>query len=538
MKQLFISMMIFICFPGMASGQGSTPLFLLQDSIVGISYVTGQPITATRYVTSEKIFRRHWDGVSDNLLLELRESNKKGTSFKNEGMLNMIDLKTKDKKWSRKLNYNSSEVKQLDSYYFLSEKNKNLCINPETGDVLWENKCEFYFIDPFLNIGIGYPVQSMSNKLSAVDLSTGNELWTKNIDRTFGWNDAYMLNDSLLLISVNGIYAIHLVNGMGWTYKANTTKKEIGKMVGVNALGLILGVLTGTYMYQTQPDVASDMVSNILIDPYENVVLASRDRISRIGNSGNILWTTPLPEKITSKSSLFLVDSVVYMINRGYAQYNGGFSMIGDPYLAAFDLNSGDQLYLTIIPEKKEFIRNYQVVDDMLFLVFEDKIASYLLSNGTLITERAIELQKDERLDAFIESGIYWKRNDFVFTDLTSDFSNYNLMMTSEGRVFVLTDSLETFITYGKEDVFHKTIDDPQYTLITNNDSDFIVLDNADNPVATFKASPDMFLNQNKLYSFDKDSFWEVNLNQLYQAPSIWQSIFKQVSKFIPVPHD
>lgn len=522
MKQLFIYMMMCLCSFGVASGQGSTHLFLLQDSIVGISYVMGQPITATRYVTPEKIFRWHWDGVSDNLLLELRGSNKKGTSFKNEGTLNMIDLETKDKKWSRKLNYNSSEVKQHGSYYFLSDKKKNMCLDPETGDVLWENKSEFYFIDPSLNIGVGYPVQSVSNKLSAVDLSNGNELWNRDIDRTFGWNDAYMLNDSILLISVNGIHAIDLVNGRGWTYKASTTKKEVGKMVGINALGLILGVLTGVYTYQTQPDVASDMVSNILIDPYENVVLASRDQISRIDHSGNILWTTPLPGKITSKSSLFLVDSVVYMINRGYAQYNGGFSMIGDPYLAAFDLHSGNQLYFTIIPEKKEFIRNYQVVNDMLFLVFEDKIASYLLSNGTFIAERAIELQKDERLDAFIESGIYWRQNESVFTDLTSDFSNYNLMMTSEDRVFVLTDSLETFVTYGKEDLYHTTAENSQYALITNNDSDFIVLDDSDNPLATFKASPNMFLDYDKLYFFDNDSFWEVNFNQLYQAPSLW----------------
>lgn len=535
MKRVFISMMISICFFGMASGQERAHLFSLEDSIVGLSYATGRPITATRYVTPEKIYKWHWDGVSDNLLLELRESNKKGTSFKNEGTLNMIDLETKDVKWVRKVNYNSSEIKPYGAYYFLAEKKKNLCLDPETGDVLWENKSDFYFIDPFLNIGVGYPVQSMSDKLTAVDLSNGNELWSKSIDRTFGWNDAYMLNDSILLISVNGIHAVNLANGRGWTYKANTTKKEVGKMIGVNALGIILGVLTGTYMYQTQPDVASDMVSNLLIDPFGNVVLASRDRISRVDRSGNILWYTLLPEKITSKSSLFLLDSVVYMINRGHAQYNGGFSMIGDPYLAAFDLNSGNQLYLTAIPEKKEFIRNYQVINDMLFLVFEDKIASYLLSNGTLITEKAIELQKNEHLDAFVESGIYLRRSDSVFTEMTSDFSNYNLMKTSEDRIFVLTDSLETFITYGKEDLFYKMIDNPRYTFVSNNDSDFIVLDGSDNPLAAFKAFPDMFLDYDNLYFFDNQSFWEVNLDQLHPPRPIWESILQRVSVFIPV---
>lgn len=535
MKRVFILMLIPVCFLGIAFGQTSTQLFSSEDSVAGMSYKTGLPVTATRYMTPAKIYRWHWDGDSDNLLLELRESNKKGTSFKNGGTINMIDLATKELKWVREVNYNSSELKQQGSHYFLTDKKKNLCVHPETGKVLWENKNDFYFIDPYLNIGIGYPIQSVSNKLTAVDLSNGRELWSMNLDRTFGWNDAYMLNDSVLLISVNGIRAVNLANGAGWTYKAITTKKEIGKMIGVNAVGLLLGVLTGVYTYQTQPDVASDMVSNILIDPDDQTILASRDRISRIDNAGNVLWTTPLPEKITSKSSLFLVDSVVYMINRGYAQYNGGFSMIGDPYLAAFDLNTGNQLYLTLIPEKKVFIRNFQVVNDMLFLVFQDKIVSYQLSNGTMIKEKVPELQKGEYLDAFVESGIYWKRNDTVFSDMVSDFSNYNLVKTSEDRVFVMTDSLETVFAYGKEDLYHTTAENPQYALITSNDSDFIVLDSSNNPVAALKASPDMFLNWDKLYFFDKDSFWEIDLSQLDQSASIWQSIFKQVSRFIPV---
>jgi outer membrane protein assembly factor BamB len=523
----------------MVSGQVSTRLFSLKDSIIGASHATGLPVTATRYIAPGKIDKWHWDGVSDNLLLELRELDKKGLSFKNEGTLNMIDLKTKDVKWTQKVNYNSSDVKQFGNYYFLTDKKKNLRLDPETGNALWESRCEFYFIDPALNIGIGYPVQSMSNKLSAIDLSNGSVLWNKEIDRTFGWNDAYMLNDSMLLISVNGIHGIDLASGSGWAYKAKTSKKEIGKMVGINILGIIFGILTNTYFYQSRPDAVSDMISNLLIDPDGNILLASRDRISRIDHSGNILWTTPLPEKITSKSSLFLIDSVVYMINRGYAQYNGGFSMIGDPYLAAFDLVSGNQLYLTIIPEKKEFIRNYQVIDDMLFIVFEDKITSYLLSNGTFIKEKTVELQKDEDLDAFVEAeGIYLKRSNAVFTGLSSDFSNYNPIKTSEGRIFILNDSLDTFITFGKEDLFYKMIDNPQYTFVSNNDSDFIVLDGSDNLLATFKAFPEMFLRDGKLYSFDNDSFWEINLNQLHQSPSIWESVFKQVSRFVPILHD
>ena len=534
MKRRLIAIIALFCFLRVIIAQTSTQLFSINDSTVGTSSVTGLPLATIRYMAGGKISGWHWDGFSDNLLLELKESNDKEASFKNSGILEMVDLKTKEVKWNRPMNYTSSEVRQQGNYYFLSEKKKNFCLHPQTGNVLWENRNEFYFVDPFLNIGIGYPLQSMSNKLTAIDLTTGKELWKKRINRSSGWNDAYMLNDSILLISVDGIKAINLATGNGWSHKANTTRKEIGKMVGINLFGIIMGMFTGLYVYQAQPDVSSDMVSNMLIDPYENTILASKDQISRIDSSGKTVWSTSLPKKKTSKSSLFLIDSTVYMINRGYAQYNGNFSMIGDPYLASFDLESGKQLYLTSIPEKKEFIRNFQVVNNKIFVVFEEKIVSYSLNDGVRTAEKVLELEEGEYLDSFVESGIYCKGNDPFFKELASEFYNYNLMMTSKDRIFVLTDNLETVLIYGKNDLYYKKASNPQYTLISKNDSDFIVLDNSDKSVATLKASPDMFLHHDKLYFLNKDSFSEVDLDQLHQSPSLWQSIFKDIIKFMP----
>lgn len=533
MKKLLV-IILSVHISGMLSGQTNTSLIVWNDSIVGTSFKTGLPVTATRYVAPGKIYQWHWDGASENLLLELRETNKKGTAFLNVGTLTMIDLESKDVKWTRKINYNTSQLNQQGNYYFLTN-NKNQRLDPETGNTLWEGKLDFYFIEPQLNIGLGYPILSTSNKLSAVDLANGRLLWEKKIDRTYGWDDAYMLNDSILLIAVNGFHAINLLNGKEWNYKAKTTKEEIGKMIGVNLVGMLFGALTDSYFYQDQPDVASDMSSNLLIDPDGHILHASRDKISRIGTQGNILWSNPLPEKITSSSSLLLIDSVVYLINRGYAQYNGEFAMIGDPYLAAFNLENGKGKYLIRIPEKKEFIRHYQVINDMLFILFEDKIATYRLSDGSFIKESKLTLQKKEELDAFIQpEGIYLKQNDRLFTDLADDFGNYNLIKTTGGRVFVMNDSLETFITLDNEELFYKIIDNPQYTLISQNDTDYVVLDASDRAQASFTGSANMFLRDNLIFFFNDDTLFEIDLDQLHLTSSIWHPIFKQVSRYLP----
>lgn len=502
-----------LCFTLCSNAQNAiNNFFITKDTVIGKTF-DGNDIVVKCYKPQHKIYQWHWDGFSDNLLLELRQTNKKGTSFRNEGSIAMIDLNNKSVKWSRNINYNNSETKQQGKYLFFSEKKKNFCLDPETGNVFWENKNNLYFIDPKLNIGVGYPVQSISNNLSAIDLSNGNTLWTKPVDRTRGWDDAYMLTDSVLLVAVNGIQALDLPTGNGWSYKAATSQKKIGQMVAANAAGILLGVLTGTVMYQTSPDEVTEMVSNMLIDEGNSIVLASRDMISRVGNSGEILWSTPLPEKFTSKSSLFLKDSAVYMINRGYAFYNGGFSMVGDPYLAAFNINDGSRRYLTMIPEKKEFIRNFQVINDMLFLVFENRIATYSLTDGSLLTEKIVGLEKGEQLDAFVESGIYVLQGDSTFMDMAAAYPEQNLIMTSGNRVISLTDSLETLITYDKKDVFEKTIDNGTYTLLTNDEKEFIVCDFSGKPMMKFQASPNMFMTNNKLYAFDKELFWELDLD-------------------------
>ena len=504
---------LFLCFTVYINAQRTADgFFVTKDTVIGKAF-DGNDIVARCYQPQHKIYRWHWDGFSDNLLLELRQTNKKGTSFKNEGSVVMIDLGDKSVKWSRNVNYNNSETNQQGKYLFLSEKKKNLCLDPETGNVLWENKNDFYFIDPKLNIGVGYPLQSMSNNLSAVDLSNGNILWSKPVDRTHGWDDAYMLTDSTLLIAVNGVQALEMTTGNGWSYKAATSQKKIGKMIAINAAGILLGILTGTAMYQTSPDEVTEIGSNMLIDEENTIVLASRDMISRIGNTGEVSWSTPLPEKITSKSSLFLKDSVIYMINRGYAFYNGGFSTVGDPYFAAFNLNDGTQRYLNMIPEKKEFIRNFQVINDVLFLVFENKIVTYSLADGSLLTEKIIGLEKGERLDTFVESGIYALQGDSTFMDLAAAYPEQNLIMTSENRVISLTDSLETLITYDKKDVFKKTIDNGNYKFLTNDEKEFTVCDYSGKALMKFRASPNMFMRNNKLYAFDKDLFWELSLS-------------------------
>jgi outer membrane protein assembly factor BamB len=553
-------------------------LFAANDSTIGTSYTTGLPVAATRHVVNGKLFKWHWDGYSNNLLLELKEPGHREGSFRNRGSLNMVDMKTKRVEWSRPTNFNSSETKLMGEYCFHAERKTNHRLHPETGEVMWKNRNEFYFIDPMLQIGVGYPLQSLSNTLTAVDLTTGKELWKKKVNRQSGWDDAYMLNDNTLLISVDGIHAINLTNGRGWRYKASTSHKEIGKMIGFNAINVIFALLFDVYFWQNEPNAYSDMVSNMLIDPHENIILASKDRITKVDRSGKVQWSTPLPEKKTSKSSIFLIGSRIFMINRGHALYNRGFTTKGTPYFAAFELQSGKRLFLETITQNNEFIHTFQAVNDQLFVAFEGRIAAFSLSDGSKLTEKPLALHDGESLDQFIHSGMYLqgergeemngkgigngkengqgngrenskegevshgnknRRGDGKvkqprFRELSSDYPNHNFITTSKGRLFVLTDDLDIVRVYDKADLYHEMTGNGRFTLLLNNGMDFTVIDDSAAPVGTIKASEELFINGEMLYFFDKDSFWEVDLTQFDQPLPLWHSIFKNLSRYMP----
>ncbi len=494
--------------------QSNAAFFTVKDTVTGKLH-DGKEILAKEYIAPEKIYEWNIYEPDNDLLLELRTTDKRGR-FRNKGALYAIKLDDKSIKWQRDIDYGNSETRYDNDFLLLYHKNRIHRLHPETGNSMWESKNDLYFIEPHLNIGLSYPIGNFSDRMSAIDMNTGAELWKQKLDRSYGWDDVYMYNDSLVLIAVNGIHGFNLHNGGNWHYEANTNRKDIGATIAKNVAGAVIGVLTGVVVYDPELDIATDMVSNIFIDPAGNIIQASRDKIASLTPQGDENWATPLPKNITSKSTLFLIDNTLYMINKGFAKYNGDFSMVGAPYFAAFNLSDGKQLYLNEIEEKRDFIRSFQVINNHLFLIFRNKIATYSLADGSFQKELIIEtLDKDEQLEEFFVKDIFVKQNDSLFTDLLHVNPELSYVRTDAYRVFGLNDNLELTETYNKEHIFHKTMEYGPFTFITNDDKTNIVLNENHEPVAELQTTSRMFIHGNKLYTIDKESIRETDLLQL-----------------------
>ena len=494
-----------------------TPQLLVRDTIVGTSSITGQPLVAQHFASPQKIAHWYWDGLSNNLLLELFVPNNDTKKIEHERLLAMFDLDNQHIKWSQLVNSNLTQVNLEGYHYFISDNKLTYRINPETGKRLWQNKNGFYFTHPQLNIGLGYPLKSFSNKLTAVDLTTGRNLWSTKVNRRDGWREVQMVNDSTVVILSDGITAINLVSAEVWRHKPKTRRTKTGKFLSRNLLAGLVAFFSGddeiaAMIAQDELEVISEMISNTATDEEGNIFLAGRDKLVKL-HEGKPVWQTALPKKKSSTSSIFLGDSLVYMINRGYGHYNDQFTTIGKPFVAGYDRELGRRRFLTYLEVDNDFVHTFQAVDDRLYAVVNNRLLAYSLADGVLLAEQVFNLPEGEVLDNFITGGYYRKAGNGLLRDIAAEHPQHHALTTSEGSLYVVTDDLEVMFFYDRKDMFRERISSEQFTLVDGERGQLVVLNHEGTQLAVVtRLADELFLHEGQLLFVGEEEVWVVDL--------------------------
>lgn len=160
-------------------------------------------------------------------------------------------------------------------------------------------------------MGLGYKFTQASGNnmhdLLGIDLNSGRTLWSRNVPRGGGWNDLFFLNDSTLMLVAGGLHSIHMKTGRGWSHMAVTAKEDYKGVAATNAVGLGVGLLTGTYFYRG-PNVVYDLVSNTIIDSLHIYIMHLKIILYvliyfRVGLFGKMI-----SQKILEVSRIFLFE--------------------------------------------------------------------------------------------------------------------------------------------------------------------------------------------------------------------------------------
>jgi outer membrane protein assembly factor BamB len=354
---------------------------------IGKNFITNNEIKTAELIFPEKIFKVYSDTATNLLTVQLRGLKQNGNR-KNNGTIVQYDMENNKVLWSKKIDYKASYISQYSKNIFLTRYDISYKLDIYSGDILWEIPSSIDFIDLEKEIAIALRSDGLgNNRLEGIDLKTGKKLWKRPISSNFGWSDHFFVNDSTLIVLADGLLQINIHTGKGWKYMTSVSSNE--------------NFGTGGYF------VLRNIISNPVIDS-ASIFLASKTQIAKIDSAeGTVIWKKIFPENLASKSNLFLNDSTIYMVNRGYALFGYASVLFGKPFIAAFDKKTGEQRYFTSISSKEMSILSFLRSEDEIYMVFKNKMAKYDVKSGELVLEKTFQTESLGDLKYFSNNRVF-----------------------------------------------------------------------------------------------------------------------------------
>jgi len=501
------------------------------EKVIGKNYKTNKDVKATEYFFPGRIVQSSFDTESEILKLQVRGTSRNGKRLNNTRTVAIFDLANKKLIWNRKIDLELL-LKGVDQegnviLYFFSPFWCRL--NIETGADQWETTNLLQYINSGRGIGIGSKSHSR-NILEGIDLKTGNQVWKNKERRLYSVINNFHLNDSVIVVTDGGgLHSIDLRDGSGWDYHTTTLATDYaGQLITLGvAIGLDIAFSLITRTQVSFPFSALGytnniwyLFSNVLVDS-RNIYFASSYEIARLSHDGQVKWKTPLPEKSVSGSSIFTRDNLLYMVNTGYARlsYGGSFYYdqvrCGTPFIAAFDIDSGKQLILSMLDRKTGRINDFKIHGDTLILVHNDRVTCYSMIHGLSITEKLFDTVTTGALSGFANNRSYY-RSDSVFTSIESTGMNKFYVSTQSGKTLLINEQLDILYTIDRSSLYIDYHEANGYKFLSRGE-ETIVIDNHNKEVAEIDASINSRPIGTRLYDIKDKSFIQIDINQLIQ---------------------
>lgn len=483
----------------------------------GKNFVDNSEIYGLEYVFPDRIHDIFLDTITGFLTVQTRGLSKDQKWLNNNGNIIQYDVKNQKVLWSKKIAYHTSNLQQYEQTMIYTAKNKSYCLDINNGNELWEVKNNIYLVNPINNIGMGYKFKNSTgytNDLEGIDLKNGNILWKRNLNREYGWNDVFYINDSTMIVVAAGLHAININTGKGWDYNTITGKKDYSGNAVANAFGVAAGLLTGTYAISTGHNLVRDLTSNTVIDS-SSIYFASKEQLAKIDKqSGEVVWKYPFPNDIASKSSIHVNDSVVFMLNKGMAFMGARQLDFGKPFLAAFDRQTGKQIFFSVIDVKDDPILSSHIQNQDIFLVFKNRILKYSMATGIKSIEKDFPKESFGELKHFIGNQVFITAENGDLLNLRQSTPTQLYVFTTKDKALSLDENLNLTKTIEHEDLSINYQRIPNFKFIAKDKNTFII-NGEGKKVAEVEAMANAFLIDKTLYNTQDNSFIMIDLNKI-----------------------
>jgi hypothetical protein len=510
------------------------------EKILGKNLLNGSEIKGTEFVFPDKIHELFFEPETNFATVQLKGK-------KNSGNILQYDLKNKVILWSKPIYYDTDELLKFDNLLILNEYNEASVIDNHTGEKLSKVMNYIYFANPKYNIGFAYLYLPSgdgyyTNDFMGIDLVKRKLLWKRNINRKYGWNDYFYLNDSTLMVVASGLHTINIKTGEGWDYSTVTGEGEANQDLGMafgffgGMIGGLLGAVIGAAIGNAVDGggITRDLVSNTLMSG-AFIYFASKEKLVKIHEeSGNIVWENSFPKDLASKSSLFMDDSVVYMVNYGYAIQNNRKVNYGKTFISAFDKLTGKEKYFSktnneelqtkekyLFKTNKENdpIIDYKQIDNEIYLLFPNLIAKYSLETGNLISEKIFPQKDIDRFTNFADDKVFllakYPNSDLQYFFNLSQITSTELHIhTNQEKIVSIDSELNVTNTIGYYSFGINSLCSSNYKFITKDDKTFVI-DYQGLIIAELDVTSNAFIIGNTIYEKRENSFIAISLKNL-----------------------
>lgn len=435
---------VFACLSISATCYSQEELLVIGDKL------DGTELKAACYTFPERIQTFSVDSSLDSLYLHLRETTKNGKYLKNRGEIALYHITDREFVWKVLVDYSKTYVNGTKDGILFTTSNRVSFIDKKTGNILWEQMLFPVYKDESLNLLLGYK-NAVSQKLRAVRLTDGMELWQTKVAHEYGWNQVYSLDGAKRLVVADDICEFDLLTGSSKVYEAKTGIKDVKSMVLQGLMAVATGVATGvasggTFGYSYVPmssNVISGLVSNVCMQD-SCYYVADRNNMMCLDQHLQPVWEYEFPDKTASSSVLFMQDDNIYMLNYGFGWKDGMRKVkSGRPFIAGFDRRSGQQLFFNRLSLKKDIVEDAFVAEDAVYMLFDDGLAYQALTDSVVNITPWNNMEERGKLQGLLSDTLYAfipERREFV--PLAFDGVNCPVY-TDKGKVYVVDKELE-----------------------------------------------------------------------------------------------
>ena len=487
------------------------------EKISGRNFIDNSDIKGFEVTFSDRIHKTFLDTATNFLTIQLRGVSKNGKWLNNTGNILQYDIQNNNILWTKKIAYQKNDIRQFGKTIFHQAGNKSRYLDAANGNSLWEVKNDLYFVDHINDVGLGYKnntLKGRTNELEGIELQNGSIIWKRELNREYGWNNVFFINDSTLIIVASGLHAVNTNTGKGWDYNMITIEKDYTGTAIANTLGIAAGLLTGTFFITTGHSLVTDLISNTLVDS-TFIYFASKDQLVKINKqSGEIAWKYPIPKELASKSTLLMNDSTIYMVNKGIAFMGYRQLNFGKPFIAAFDRETGKQKYFSIINVKNDPILNFQVLENEIYLIFKNKISKYNQETGSHIIEKIYSKDNVGELQNIIGKNAFITNKEGDLISLIQNDSTKVYVSTNKNMILSVDNQLNITDTIGYDDIGICYLENKDYKFIAKGGKTLII-----NPEGEKTAEIDMssnaFIIEDIIYDTKDKSFTTIDLSEI-----------------------